>query len=215
VLTVNFKMFKIEDGDIFLDAGCGEGRHSYEACRHNNHGIICAMDVDYMSIKKTRYVLCYMDSREEANGNWNVLFGDALNLPFKDASFDKIICSEVLEHVKNEEQGIMEFVRVLKPGGALAVTVPTYLTETVYWALDEDYYNHPGGHVRIFTAKKLIAALRRNNLAVCASEDMLTVLSREHVLWRPGHLHVLPYPRVSKVRARSRCHGGAAVPRYR
>lgn len=168
MLTVNFKMFKIEDGDIFLDAGCGEGRHSYEACRRNNHGIVCAMDLDDLSLRKTHYVLHYMDSQQEANGNWNVLFGDALNLPFKDASFDKIICSEVLEHVKDEEQGVREFVRVLKPGGALAVTVPTYLTETVYWALDDDYYNHPGGHVRIFTAKNLMAILRRNNLAVYA-----------------------------------------------
>jgi hypothetical protein len=57
---------------------------------------------------------------------------------------------------------------VLKQGGALAVTVPTYLTEAVYWALDEDYYNHPGGHVRKFKAQELMAALRRNNLAVYA-----------------------------------------------
>jgi ubiquinone/menaquinone biosynthesis C-methylase UbiE len=167
VLTVNFGLFQINNGDRFLDVGCGEGRHSFEACRLN-HCMVCALDMDDLSLRKTHYVLHYMDTQRVSKGRWNVMRADALSLPFKDASFDKIICSEVLEHVADDERGIRELVRVLKQGGALAVTVPTYLTEAVYWALDEDYYNHPGGHVRKFKAQELMAALRRNNLAVYA-----------------------------------------------
>jgi len=167
VLTVNYDLFKLEDGDKFLDAGCGEGRHSWEACRRN-HCMVCALDLDNLNVRKTKYVLDYMDSQKVCQGNWNVLCGDALNLPFQDASFDKIICSEVLEHVVDEDQGIGELVRVLKPGGVLAVTVPTQLTEAVYWALSDDYHNNPGGHVRIFTAQGLVKALRHHNLAVYA-----------------------------------------------
>lgn len=167
MLTVNFDLFKINSGDKFLDVGCGEGRHSWEACRLN-HCMVCALDLDNLNVRKAKYVLDSMDSQKVSNGNWNVLCGDALNLPFNDASFDKIICSEVLEHVKDDEQGIRELVRVLKPGGALAVTVPTYLTEAVYWALSDDYHNNPGGHVRIFTAQGLVEALRRHNLTVYA-----------------------------------------------
>ncbi len=167
MLTVNFKLFPIENGDRFLDVGCGEGRHSFEACRLNP-GMVCALDMDDLSLRKTHYVLHYMDTQQASRATWNVMRADSLNLPFRDASFDKIICSEVLEHVADEEEGIRELVRVLKPGGMLAVTVPTYLSEAVYWALDKDYYNHPGGHVRKFRASGLIAALRRNNLAICA-----------------------------------------------
>jgi len=167
VLTVNYDIFRLEDGDRFLDAGCGEGRHSWEACRRN-HCKVCALDLDNLNVRKTKYVLDYLDLQKESRGNWNVLCGDALNLPFQDASFDKIICSEVLEHVKDEEQGIAELVRVLRPGGALAVTVPTCLTETVYWALSDDYHNNLGGHIRIFTAQGLVKALRRHDLAVYA-----------------------------------------------
>jgi len=36
------------------------------------------------------------------------------------------------------------------------------------WILDSDYYNHPGGHVRIFTARGLVRTLRRHNLGVYA-----------------------------------------------
>ena len=167
MLTVNFNLFKIKDGDRFLDVGCGEGRHSFEAFRLSSQ-MVCAVDTDDVSLRKTHYVLHYMDTQKVSNGSWNVMFADALRLPFKDASFDKVICSEVLEHVKDDEQGVRELVRVLKRGGALAVTVPTYMTEAVYWALDEDYYNHPGGHVRKYKPQKLMNSLRRNNLAVYA-----------------------------------------------
>ena len=167
MLTVNFKLFKIEDGDRFLDVGCGEGRHSFEAFRLGSH-MVCSLDMDDVSLRKTHYVLHYMDTQKVSNGSWNVMFADALRLPFKDASFDKIICSEVLEHVADDERGIRELVRVLKPGGTLAVTVPTYLTEAVYWTLDEDYYNHPGGHVRKYKAQELMESLRRSNLAIYA-----------------------------------------------
>lgn len=169
MLTVNFNLFKVRDGDSFLDVGCGEGRHSYEAYRLNNgSGITCAMDLDDLCLRKTKYVLDHMDQQNGYNGNRNVLCGDALNLPFKDASFDKIICSEVMEHVADPDQGVEEMVRVLKSGGLLAVTVPTYVPEKTCWILDSDYYNHPGGHVRIFTTPGLIRVLRRHNLGVYA-----------------------------------------------
>jgi SAM-dependent methyltransferase len=109
-----------------------------------------------------------MDDGQEAGSWWVVMMGDVLNLPFRDGSFDKIICSEVLEHVADDNRGIGELVRVLKKGGIMAVTVPTYLSESIYWMLSEDYHNHPGGHIRKYQAQQLIAALRRNNLRVFA-----------------------------------------------
>ncbi len=169
MLTVNFNLFKIRDGDRFLDVGCGEGRHSYEAYRLNNgSGVTCSMDLDDLCLRKTKYVMDYMDQQNGSSGNRNVLCGDALNLPFKDHSFNRIICAEVMEHVKDPDQGIKEMVRVLRPGGLLAVTVPTYVPEKGCWILDSDYYNHPGGHVRIFTTRELVRTLRRHNLGVYA-----------------------------------------------
>ncbi|HLY33902.1 MAG TPA: methyltransferase domain-containing protein, partial [Jatrophihabitantaceae bacterium] len=48
----------------------------------------------------------------------------AAPLPFRDASFDSILCTSVLEHVDNAEYAVSEIARVLKPGGRLLVTVP-------------------------------------------------------------------------------------------
>ena len=61
--------------------------------------------------------------------------GDALRLPFPDDTFDRIIASEVLEHVPDDQAALDELFRVLKPGGTLAVTVPAWLPEKICWAL--------------------------------------------------------------------------------
>ena len=50
--------------------------------------------------------------------------GDAHVLPFASGVFDQIICSEVLEHLKNPKQAVSEMARVLNDDGRLVVTVP-------------------------------------------------------------------------------------------
>lgn len=42
---------------------------------------------------------------------------DICNLPFKDASFDVILCNHVLEHIPDDTKAMQELYRILKPGG--------------------------------------------------------------------------------------------------
>ena len=51
------------------------------------------------------------------------VWGDGGALPFRDSSFDTLMALEVLEHVPQPDQLVQDFVRVLKPGGKLLVTV--------------------------------------------------------------------------------------------
>jgi len=83
--------------------------------------------------------------------------GDGTGLPFGDDTFDVIVCSEVMEHIPDDSAAAAELARVLKPGGLLAVTVPTFLPERICWALSDEYHAPfvPGGHVRIFTQVEL------------------------------------------------------------
>ena len=88
--------------------------------------------------------------------------GSALQLPFATAAFDRIIASEVLEHIDRDVDALRELARVLRPGGTLAVTVPGWLAEIVCWKLSEDYH-YPAvkdGHVRVYTAVELRNRLR-------------------------------------------------------
>jgi len=60
--------------------------------------------------------------------NWDTsridLVSDIADIPAPDASFDAILCSEVLEHVPEPTHALDEFSRLLKPGGALILTAP-------------------------------------------------------------------------------------------
>jgi SAM-dependent methyltransferase len=85
--------------------------------------------------------------------------GDALALPFADGEFDRVVASEVLEHIPDDRTAIAELVRVLRPGGTMAVTVPRWLPEKICWALSDAYHEVEGGHVRIYTGHELVAKL--------------------------------------------------------
>ena len=78
---------------------------------------------------------------------------DIKNLPFASASFDCVICSEVLEHIPEHENALKELVRILKPQGNLVVSVPRYFSEKICWLISSAYYSEEGGHIRIYRRK--------------------------------------------------------------
>jgi ubiquinone/menaquinone biosynthesis C-methylase UbiE len=74
--------------------------------------------------------------------------GDAMALPFRDGSFDRVYCSEVLEHVLDPEEAVREMHRVLAPGGIAVVSVPN---EALINRLKELVFGLPFGR-RLLTA---------------------------------------------------------------
>jgi SAM-dependent methyltransferase len=71
-----------------------------------------------------------------------------------------VLCAEVLEHIHRHDQALAELARVLKPSGALVVSVPRHWPERLCWALSKAYRNTPGGHIRIYRAAALIQRVR-------------------------------------------------------
>ena len=174
MLTVDFRRLALTPGMTVLDAGCGEGRHAFEALRRGAR--IVAMDVQRRDLARTRFLLASV-AREGVslpNGTAGVsgaahaltLQGNAQRLPFPGECFDRVICSEVLEHVQNPMAAARELARVLRPGGHLAVSVPTPMTEWAFRFASDDYFNTPGGHVRIFTPRRLVRLMARAGLEV-------------------------------------------------
>jgi ubiquinone/menaquinone biosynthesis C-methylase UbiE len=164
MLTVNLETFCPQEGEQILDAGCGEGRHSFALSRTPCK--VFALDRDHTSLRKAQYVLREMQKKGEANHATLVLQGDNLILPFRDGTFHRIICAEVLEHIPDDRGAVLELVRVLRPGGELAVTVPTPFTESVYKRLSYHYFRTPGGHIRIYRPRDLCRLLTHCGLRV-------------------------------------------------
>ena len=152
--TINFDKLNINAGDTVLDIGCGEGRHSiglYVDREVNAIGIDLSME-DMKTAKSRIKDFSITDTNKSS-----CVFGagDIQSLPFKDNVYDAVICSEVLEHLESLDDAVSEIVRVLKPGGVLAVSVPRFIPELICWKLSSEYSKTPGGHVRIFRQKNL------------------------------------------------------------
>ena len=162
MLTIRFDELGLRPGDRVLDVGAGFGRHVFECARRGARSV--ALDYAADEVIQTRHTLGAMLEAGEIppEGSLGVLRGDATKLPFEDGSFDVVITSEVLEHIQDDRTAIAEMVRVLRPGGRFAATVPAQLPETINWWLSDEYHapKSPGGHVRIYSATELRAKLR-------------------------------------------------------
>ena len=152
MLTVNYARLDVRAGERVLDLGCGFGRHSYEALKRGAEVVAC--DLARPEVEQVRDLARLLVAEGEVDESVMAapVQGNALGLPFDDDSFDRVIASEVLEHIDDDEAAFAELARVLRPGGRLAVTIPSWLPETVCWKLSNDYHAPavPGGHVRIY-----------------------------------------------------------------
>jgi len=182
MLTVRFDELGVQEGDLLLDLGAGAGRHAFESFRLGAR--VVAFDYSAAELKDVGGLFAAMRAAGEAGTAPGAMAatanGDALALPFADSTFDRIIASEVLEHVADDEQALREVHRVLKPGGTVAATVPSWLPEKVCWALSEEYHAPfvEGGHVRIYTERLLRDRMRSAGLEPWGSH-------RAHALHSP------------------------------
>jgi ubiquinone/menaquinone biosynthesis C-methylase UbiE len=105
-------------GSRILDAGAGELKNR-QYCGHLQY-----VSQDFCQYKG--------EQGAPAEGlqckSWDTsridLVSDITAIPAPDASFDAILCSEVLEHVPEPTHALDEFKRLLKPGGVLIITAP-------------------------------------------------------------------------------------------
>lgn len=135
---------RLKPGDSILDAGCGLG----EVLADIPEGYkLFGFDFANSNVEFTKRRL---------GARADVKQGSIYEIPFPDASMDAVLCLEVLEHIEDDERGVRDITRVLKPGGVLIVAVPY----TYYWPA----YKQLMGHFRHYTRESLAAMLRQNGL---------------------------------------------------
>src|SRR6202453_421891 len=164
MLTVDYDKLGVQPGDLLLDLGCGFGRHAFEAARRG--AAVAALDAGPEEVAQVRGTVAAMVEAGELAADYPAVAvqGDALALPFADGTFDRVIASEVLEHIPDDQSAMRELCRVLRVGGTMAVTVPRCGPEAVNWALSDEYHDTPGGHVRIYRRSTLERRLRSTGL---------------------------------------------------
>ena len=169
MITVDFARLEPAPGWRVLDVGCGSGRHTAAARRLPGARVV-GLDPSVRELAAAAERLALHDRLEPGgDGRAFLLAGDALRLPFRAASFDLVLCCEVLEHVEDDRRAARELGRVLRPGGLLVVSVPHDVPERLCWALSRTYARAPGGHVRIYRKDRLLALFRGAGFTPIAS----------------------------------------------
>lgn len=97
-----------------LEVGCGRGFYVNTIGRLFPKLKIWGVDLNNDYLKKA----------DKLDGKVKLIRADVSKLPFEDNYFDKVIASEILEHVEDDSKALREIFRVLRPGGRLIVTVP-------------------------------------------------------------------------------------------
>lgn len=164
-----FEFLALRDGDRVLDAGCGRG-FFLNLAQALFPGIrLIGVELDWPLLRLARHRVAQASvagARVEA-------------LPFADGSFDKIIFSEVLEHIPDDRRALGEVARVLAPDGVLALTVP-HANYPFWWdpinkVLESLTGRHIGrgplagiwaNHVRLYTPERVTRLVAEAGLVV-------------------------------------------------
>lgn len=140
------KYLNPKKGERILDAGCGIGYYSFElatkfGCKING------VDIDADDVELAKQII---EKTPASSVEFNVC--DISKLKFDDEVFDKVIFSEVLEHITDDIGVLNELYRVLKPQGHLILSTPYVDIMGEYTEQKPKIYkkqlNIKGGHIR-------------------------------------------------------------------
>jgi len=112
---------ELKDGDSVLEIGVATGIHA-DAILKERDVKYTGLDISAELLKEADKVLNKYKTHKKKNVK--LVVGEGENLPFKDNSFDAVFISSTLHHLSDPEKGILELVRVLKPGKNIMVMEP-------------------------------------------------------------------------------------------
>jgi SAM-dependent methyltransferase len=124
-----------------LDAGCGTGRNMLE---FGSLGTVQGVDSSPDAIEFCR-----------RRGVAGVHEGEIEQLPFDDRSFDLILATDVLEHLRDDHAALTELRRVAAPGGRLLATVPAYRW---LWSRHDSVHHHYRRYTSRLLRERLLGA---------------------------------------------------------
>ena len=162
-------MLSPKHGESILDIGCGNAR-DIAAIRDTGAEVI-EVDSSPGMVNAARQKL-----RSIGKCSVSDEVGDTTCLAFPDASFDKVLCSEVIEHIPDALLALREVRRVLKPGGVLVLSTPN---KGSWYGLDRYFiwerllrkkWPHPCDEWR--TIEELLSLVRESGLRLCSQKTV-------------------------------------------
>lgn len=163
--------------DQVLDGGCGRG-FMLNLARAVADSQLIGTELDAHVLDVAR--------RNLKGRGIRLVNGDLCHLPYADDSFDKAILAEVLEHLKDDRAGLEETVRVIRPGGVIAISVPNanypFLWDPINKTLEAVLGTHIArgplagiwaNHVRLYAVDELVELVEGVGLRVEAVRTLV------------------------------------------
>jgi len=147
------RMLDVRPGDRVLDVGSGDGFWTSRLAARCRAVTGLEPDGELLALSTRLY----------RTPNVAYVRGVAETLPFASGSFDKVVSVSCLEHFRDPAQGLREMVRVLKPGGRMALSVDSLLDENSPSAF-RDWHQRRHFVTSYFTAPQLLAMMRAGGL---------------------------------------------------
>jgi SAM-dependent methyltransferase len=185
-------------GGLILDAGCGPNPVIAIALSKDPSRSIVALDLGWAMVRTAKSV---------AEGQGLALLavaGDVERLPFRSGVFDGLVCDDTIEHLPNDEAGVGELARVLRPGGRALLATPNRHSAAVLWMRLQDLvagvrksardYLVASSHLREYTWPEFERLVRQ----------FFVIDRRRPVGWRSGRkkrafTHLLRLPGLSRM----------------
>ena len=151
--------FPISKSDIIVDVGTGGGGFSRFCSMHAGEVVFCDLDENALEMARANIA-------QVATCPTRGLLTTAEALDIEDEYADKVVCTEVLEHVDNPQKAMSELVRVGKPGSKYLISVPDAIAEYVQKDLAHPSYFEKPNHIRIFERSEFINLVEQSGLKI-------------------------------------------------
>jgi ubiquinone/menaquinone biosynthesis C-methylase UbiE len=103
--------------DRILEVGCGPGALIQALSARATEGLVVGVDLSPIMLQQA----ARRNAEAIREGRVRLQVGSAMALPFEEASFDKALSANSLPFWPDQEAGVKEMRRVLKPGGVIAI----------------------------------------------------------------------------------------------
>ena len=166
----------LKNRDRILDLGCGTGYYLFLLSSLPLKLNLVGLDNDKNALK---------EAKQNLNKNIKFVLNNSEKLPFKDKSFDKVVASEVLEHIYDDQAAIKEVFRILKKGGKFVISTPSinypFFWDPINWILQRLFTTHIKagffsgiwfGHVRLYEKQDLEKKFTKAGFKIQTSKEL-------------------------------------------
>ncbi len=171
-----FRFLDLKKDSELIDVGCASGHQVFKAAEICKYAVGVDVGVEFIDTAKR-----IKTENNIHNTEFILTEGDKISFP--DNRFDRLICSEVLEHVLDLDGFYKEIMRVVKPGGVMVLTVPNWNNRGTLYKRIKDFFKpvpfvpitdfsmegikkHGDAHVRQFNLKTFKELAEKHGLRV-------------------------------------------------